>query len=65
MEPYVFDRFYRVAEAHGGTVAAEPAAGGGTTFTLRLPTLPDPRRAASVWAERPPSRTSYAAFTSG
>ena len=29
----------QVAEAHGGTVTAEPAAGGGTRFTLSLPTL--------------------------
>jgi two-component system, OmpR family, sensor histidine kinase MprB len=27
----------QVAEAHGGTVAAESAAGGGSSFTLRLP----------------------------
>ena len=27
----------QVAEAHGGTVAAEPAAGGGSIFTLHLP----------------------------
>ena len=29
----------QVAEAHGGTVSAEPAPGGGTVFTLRLPPL--------------------------
>jgi two-component system sensor histidine kinase MprB len=29
----------QVAEAHGGTVYAEPAVGGGTSFTLALPTL--------------------------
>ena len=27
----------QVAEAHGGTVTVEPAAGGGSVFTLRLP----------------------------
>jgi two-component system, OmpR family, sensor histidine kinase MprB len=54
--PYVFDRFYRGAEArgrpgsglglaivrqvahqHGGSIAAEPAPGGGTLMRLRLP----------------------------
>jgi two-component system, OmpR family, sensor histidine kinase MprB len=29
----------QVAEAHGGTVTAEPASGGGALFTLRLPVL--------------------------
>jgi two-component system, OmpR family, sensor histidine kinase MprB len=28
----------QTAEAHGGTIRAEPAEGGGTVFTLRLPT---------------------------
>ena len=27
----------QVAEAHGGTIAAEPAAGGGTLMRLRVP----------------------------
>ena len=31
----------QVAEAHGGAVTAEPAAGGGTRFTLSLPSTPD------------------------
>ncbi len=30
----------QVAEAHGGTVSAEPALGGGTRFTLSFPTEP-------------------------
>jgi two-component system sensor histidine kinase MprB len=30
----------QVAEAHGGAVTAEPADGGGSVFTLRLPVLP-------------------------
>ena len=52
--PHVFDRFYRaaaalglaivrqIAEAHGGTVTAERADGGGSLFTLRIPLLPTP-----------------------
>jgi two-component system sensor histidine kinase MprB len=31
----------QVAEAHGGTITAEDAAGGGSIFTLRLPVLAD------------------------
>jgi two-component system sensor histidine kinase BaeS len=30
----------RLAEAHGGTVAASSDLGGGSTFTVRLPALP-------------------------
>jgi len=33
-----------VAEAHGGSVAEEPADGGGTRLTLRLPAVPRRRR---------------------
>jgi signal transduction histidine kinase len=29
-----------IAEAHGGTLAVEPAPGEGALFTLRLPRLP-------------------------
>ncbi len=32
----------QVAESHGGTVAAEPAPGGGARFRLRLPAVPAP-----------------------
>jgi two-component system sensor histidine kinase HydH len=32
----------RVADAHGGTIAAAPTPGGGTTFTLSLPAAPRP-----------------------
>ena len=31
----------QVAEAHGGSVTVDPAPGGGTVFTLRLPTISD------------------------
>jgi two-component system sensor histidine kinase MprB len=30
----------QVAESHGGSVAAEPAEGGGTVVRLRIPTKP-------------------------
>jgi signal transduction histidine kinase len=67
--PYVFDRFYRGAEARGrpgsglglaivrqvadqlgGSIAAEPAPGGGTVMRLSLPsaeTLPEHERPAA------------------
>ena len=31
----------QIARAHGGDVVCEPREGGGTCFTLRLPTAPD------------------------
>jgi two-component system, OmpR family, sensor histidine kinase MprB len=53
----------QVAEAHGGTITAEPAAGGGSLFTLRLPAVDGPgdagtpraRDSAGVLGRPPPS----------
>jgi two-component system sensor histidine kinase MprB len=75
--PYVFDRFYRGAEARGrpgsglglaivrqvvdqqgGSIAAEPAPGGGTLMRLRLP------GAEGVGAEASDPRTAGAHYSS-
>jgi two-component system, OmpR family, sensor histidine kinase MprB len=44
----------QVAEAHGGTVTAEPVAGGGSVFTLRLPVHAAPLRLDSGVRELAP-----------
>ena len=44
----------QVAEAHGGTVSAEPAIGRGTTFTLTLPTVDDAETAPQPVKGAPP-----------
>lgn len=44
----------RVVAAHGGTVSASDAAGGGTCFTLRLPRMVDETRSDETEREPPP-----------
>jgi two-component system sensor histidine kinase MprB len=41
----------QIADAHGGTVTASPAAGGGSVFTLRLPVLRSPSAAELALAD--------------
>jgi two-component system, OmpR family, phosphate regulon sensor histidine kinase PhoR len=40
--PRIFERFYRVAEAHGGTVRVDSELGRGSTFTVALPVAGPP-----------------------
>lgn len=54
--PHIFDKFYKgagggsglglaiakqISETHGGTIAVDSSVGEGTTFTIRLPALPE------------------------
>jgi two-component system sensor histidine kinase MprB len=46
----------QIAEAHGGTVTAEIAHGGGSLFVLRIPRLPSPTAEAAVSGSGRPVR---------
>jgi two-component system sensor histidine kinase MprB len=46
----------QIAEAHGGTVTAEIAHGGGSLFVLRIPRLPSPTVEAAMSGSGPPVR---------
>jgi two-component system, OmpR family, sensor histidine kinase MprB len=54
----------QVAEAHGGTVTAEPAAGGGSLLTLRLPVIEGSSDETADAGERPRARERVQKFAS-